>query len=385
MPRPPLLSNIICYHCGSSQTSKAGFARGKQRYYCRACRRSSRENPALQGGKKRRSWRSKSLPLKNKLILELLAIAQRIGKTPTTDNINKLSKTGKAHFLYIYYQVFGSFLEAVRKAGLKSHYNQTYDKDSLLDELRALREILKRPLLGKDVVAARKKQRISPPYHFQRAFGSIPKAIEAADAGRKIYTREEMRKILRQIDFKLKRPVIASDVDSLFRAGAGPSLNAIEREFGGMAKARRAANIKNVFQKASHPVEHWQKYTVEELIEQLKSLGRMIGRRPTYRDITRGSNEGLCAAAATFVRMFGSLLEAYRKAGFTPVKPRFYTDKEIISTIEKLAKEMGRMPTRQELNAASKAGKSPSPGTITQRIGTLTELKSRFSSITSQK
>jgi hypothetical protein len=385
MPRPPLPSNIICYHCGSSQTSKAGFTRGKQRYYCRACRRWSREDSALQSGNKRSSRRSKSLPPKNNLILELLAIAQRIGKTPTTNDINEHYKAGKAHSLDAYYQVFGSFLEAVRKAGLKSHYNQTYDKDSLLDELRALHEILKRPLLSKDVVAARKKQKISPPYNFQRAFGSIPKAIEAADAGRKIYTREEMKIILRQIDIKLKRPVMASDVDELFRAGAGPSLSAIEREFGGLAKARRAAYIKNVFQKASHSVEHWQKYTIEELVEQLKSLGKMIGRRPTDRDITRGSKEGLCAAAATFIRMFGSLLEAYRKAGFALVKPHSYTDKEIISAIHKLAKELGHMPTHQELKAASKAGKSASPGTITRRIGTLAELKSRFSSITSQK
>lgn len=145
--------------------------------------------------------------------------------------------------------MFGSFLKALKIAGLKHRYKQTFDaldKEMLLEQLHALREKLNRPLHVKDIVVARKNGKLSSPYHFQRAFGSIPKAIGAAGAGRKKYSRQEMIEILRQIDAKLDRPVRASDVDKMFRIGMGPSLIAIEREFGGLAKARHAAAVKNM-------------------------------------------------------------------------------------------------------------------------------------------
>jgi hypothetical protein len=311
MSRPPLPSNIICYHCGSLQTCKAGFNRGKQCYYCRACQRMSRENPRLPKGKPKSPSKPKSLPHQSQMILELLAIAQKIGRTPAAKDIDSLSK----YSVRAYYQAFGNLSEAFRKAGLKPCYRRIFDKDKLLEEIRVLHEKLKRPLYNKDIVAAREKGGVSPTGHFKRAFGSIPKAIAAAGAGPKKYTRQEMIEIIHKIDAKLNRPVLASDVDELFRAGTGPSLQAIEREFGGLGKARRAANVKNVFRKAGHFTLAWQKYEPDILISQLKALGKKLGRNPTYRDINRESKEGRCAAATTFQRMFGSLNEAYREAG----------------------------------------------------------------------
>lgn len=247
MPRPPLQSGFVCYHCGSRETAKAGFTRGKQRFYCRACRRWFRENPVLPKGKKKQSSRRlKSLPAKSNLILELLSIAQSLGRTPTTSDINRFSKAGRAHPLGNYYDVFGNFGEAIRKAKLEPRYNQEFNKEKLLAELRELRAKLKRPLLGKDVLAACRKGKLSSIYHFGRAFITIPKAIEAAGAGRKNYSRDEMIAILRKIDAKLDRAVSVSDIDELFRKGEAPSHRAIEREFGGLAKARRAAGIKAV-------------------------------------------------------------------------------------------------------------------------------------------
>lgn len=381
MPRPSIPSGFTCYHCGSRETSKAGFNRGKQRFYCRSCRRFFRENPVLPSGSKSKiGWRPKILPSKSHLILEIQTIAQRLERTPVTNDINELSKQGRVSSLNTYYEVFGSFLEAVGKAGLKPNYQQKFDKEKLLEELRALRRKLKRPLLGKDVVKARKKGKVSSVYHFQRAFGTIPQAIAAAGAGKKTYTREEMIRILRQIDVKLERPVQTSDIDELFRSGEGPSHRAIQREFGGIAKARRAAGIKNTHRKAKQATGHWQKYTPEELLKQLKSLGESLGRKPTMRDINKVSKEGLCASSTTFASVFGSLPEAYRQAGYKQAKPRTYTDKEILSAVRKLVKEKGRMPTYHEFVAASKAGRCPCPGTIVRRIGKLTNLKSRFSS-----
>lgn len=381
MPRPPLPSDIVCYHCQSKDTSKAGFNRGKQRYYCRACRRWFRENPVISDGSKLNKGRSsKTLPSKGHLILSLQAISQRLGRTPKTTDINKMSKAGRSYPLDNYYDVFGSFVEAVKKAALKANYKQKFDKEKLLSELRELRAKLKRPLLAKDVVAARKKGKISSIYHFQRAFGSVPKAIEAAGTGKKIYTPREMIEILRRLNSQLDRPVLASDIDELFRLSKAPSHHAIEREFGGIAKARRAAGINNSYKKDSESTKYWHKYTPDELVKQLKKLGEKLGRKPTDRDINQASKEGLCASATTFARIFESLPNAYRKAGFENVRPRKYSDKEIFDTLKNLAKEKGGMPTFHEIAAASKASKCPSPGTVVKRIGKLSDLKLGFAS-----
>ena len=248
--------------------------------------------------------------------MSLRAIAQRLGRTPITTDITALASAGRSYSLKDYYEVFGSFPEAVKKAGLPANYKKVFDKDKLIGELRELHNKLKRPLLGKDVAAARKKGRVSSIYHFQRAFGSVPKAIAAAGAGKKIYTREEMIQTLRGLDQALRRPVLAADIDEWFRSGKAPSHRAIEREFGGMGKARRAAGINNVYRTDAGVKRHWRKYTPEILIEQLKALREKLGRKPTDRDINRAGKDGICASATTFARMFGSLSKAYQKAGF---------------------------------------------------------------------
>lgn len=190
-----------------------------------------------------------------------------------------------------------------------------------------------------------------------------------------------MIKILCRADAKLDRPVLAADIDELYHQNKGPHHRAVEREFGGMAKARRAAGINNFYKRDSGATKYWQKYTPEELTVQLKKLGEKLGRKPTDRDINRASKEGSCASAVTFARMFGSLPKAYQRAGFEQIKPRSYTDQEILTALKKLAKEKGGMPTYHELVAASKSGKCPAPGTIVRCIGKLTDLKSKFDSI----
>jgi transposase-like protein len=41
---------ITCYHCGSENLVKHGLTKnGKQRYFCHACRRSSRADPQPNG------------------------------------------------------------------------------------------------------------------------------------------------------------------------------------------------------------------------------------------------------------------------------------------------------------------------------------------------
>lgn len=381
MGRPPILSGFICYHCGSRETCKAGFGKHqKQRFYCRACRRWFLENPEIKTGKNRRRKKD-DLPSKQYLIAEIKEIARELGRTPTTYDWPGLREQERVYPLYVYYAVFGSFLSALKRAKLKPRYKQEFDasdRERLLNELRQLQRKLGRTLFDEDVDEVRRRKEVSPPYHFVRAFGSVPAAIEAAGAAKKTYSREELVTILRELDATLDRPIQGSDVQRLYEAGKGPSLKVFLKEFGALSKARRAARTQTAYRKAQTRTTYWQKYTKAELITQLKALGKKLRRKPTDRDINTASKLGSCASATTFARMFGSLPDAYRAAGFDNVKPRSYTDKEIEFALKRLSKKVGRMPTFHEIRRASIRGECPSPGTIVRRLGNLTDLQSQF-------
>lgn len=390
-------SGARCYHCGSIETIKAGKDKGKKRFKCRDCGKFFRENPILPSGnwdpRKRKKY---DLPTAGQLILELQSLAQGVlKKTPTTDEINQLSKQGLSHSLATYYAVFGSYVTAVRRARLKQHYLQQFDETDrarMRQELRSLSDRLKRPLIAIDVRKAavpegqtrrrlpsgRYNDRpVSPVNHYQAAFGSIPRAIAAAGVAPNTFTRREMIEILRKLDVKLDRPVQAADIDEYYLKGKGPSHRSFVREFGSIAGARRAAGVQERYRKAGGKTPYWQKYTQEELIAQLKALGEKLGRKPVLQDINRASKERECASHTVFKSMFGSLSAAYLAAGFTERKrsENRYTDREILDAIRKLTGELGRWPGYTDFLAASKAGKCPAPGTIARRLGRLSELR----------
>lgn len=241
------------------------MARGKRRFKCRGCGKFFREDPKLPSGDwDPRKRKKHDLPLAAHLILELQSLAQNVLKrTPTTNDINELSKADRCHSLATYYAVFGSFVTAIRRSKLKQHYLQQFtaaQRELMLDELRALSRRLKRPIIGKDVqdaihaanTSAKKtaftppqtrrevKRLVSPINHYQLAFGTVPAAIAAAGVGPKVkWSREELIAVLRKLDKKLDRPVEAKDIDELYHAGKGPSHRQFARTFGSLAKARR--------------------------------------------------------------------------------------------------------------------------------------------------
>lgn len=400
MARPPIPSGFICYHCGSDKTSKGGWSKGKQRFKCRGCgkffidpaervvrpRKQTSTAPDTSPEVRkvnpysRKGINRKKRPSAGHLILKLRAIAQTMGKTPTTAEITQLAKQGRSYQLQDYYDVFGGYLAALKRGRLKPRYKQEfdeYDRERMLGELRRVMQKLKRPIFNADVVAARRRKEVSPPFHFARAFGSVPVAIEAAGAGKKIYSREEIIKFLRKLDAKLDRPIQTLDIKKYFDAKSGPSFNAITKEFGTLSRARRVAGTQKVYLKARKRTTYWQKYTKEKLIAQLKALGKKLGRKPVYKDIMAESNKRTGASTSTFSVMFGNLAAAYRAAGYSEIAPtaRSWTDEEIVAAIKKLTKELGRFPGFHDLEAASFAGKCPSPGTVVRRMGKLTELR----------
>jgi Homing endonuclease associated repeat len=357
----------VCRKCSGLKTSKAGISKGKQRFYCRECRVFFIENPIRSEGMRIYDVKTDILPSKRRLILELHVIAQSLGKTPTTEDIARLSKKKKCHSLNTYYAVFdGSYVTAVKEAKLKSHYRQEFDKEKLICELQFLSKKLKRPLFGKDVNEARRKGLVSSPYHFQRAFGSIPNAIQAAEGNKKHYFRNELINHLKKLKTELGRIPRGNDVKANYKQGERPSLKAFLNEFGSISNARKAAGIAN---------PQWKKFTKTELIQQLKDLGEKLGRKPTDRDIIASCKKGEMASQTLFVREFGSLIKAYEAAGFEVLKPQQYTDAELIKRLRELRKKLGKRIGWNDLDRASKEGYFPTGGTVYRRIGNMDKVE----------
>jgi hypothetical protein len=381
MGRPVKLSGFICYHCGSDQTSNGGWSKGKRRFKCRGCGKYFTEGSSAKPGKSYLRQNPAVLPSKQHLLMEIKAVAQELGHPPTTIEWAMLRREDRVCPLGWFYEVFGSYLKAVKLAGLKPHYSQEFDdeqREAMLDQLRKLSRDLGRPLFGEDVFVARRLYKVSPLTHYTLAYKSIPRAIAAAGVAKTIFTRDEMIEILRKLDSGLRRPIQKSDIQALYDAGEGPSFKRFLKEFGTLTKARRAAGTCVTYTIAKGQTRHWQKYTKEELIRQMKALGEKLGRKPVYKDINAESKTGLMASHTVFTSMFGSLPKAYRAAGFKIVKPHTFTDDEIVASITKLTEKLGHFPGWHDFRKASIAGLCPSPGTIIRRIGKLTEIRSRF-------
>lgn len=232
--------NAACFHCQSENINKAGFTHnGKQRYYCRDCRRFSRENTQIRVKPvKKETVPRKALPSASHLILKITSLAQKLGRTPTTGDVADLAKNKKGYSLDVYYEVFGSYTNLLKRAKLPLNYNQEFDQGQLIAELKSLRLELGRALIGKDVQAARKQGKVSSLYHFQRAFGSVPKAIEFAGAGRKAFTKTEIKAYLKELKTELKREPTGREIAGKFTPGVTPSLKQILNLFGTLDKAR---------------------------------------------------------------------------------------------------------------------------------------------------
>lgn len=380
---------VKCNFCSSERTSKAGFVgkAKKQRYYCQDCQRFFRENAVYQTRKKSYAPKLDLLPDEQQLISELQLIAQTLGKTPTTVDIARLSKERKSHSVQNYYAVFGSFVNAVKVAKLKQHYRQEFDKEKLLAELKELGKTFNRPVFARDVVAARRKSLISPPHHFQKAFGSVANAIEASEINKKYpfddfnylprnkgeylprakhYSREELIKHLKKLELKIGHIPRGNDIEKNYKKDVNPSLKAYLREFGSLSNARKAAQIPNT---------QWQKFSKTELIEQLKKLGEKLGRKPSDRDIVRACAAGETASAQVFANNFGSLTKAYEAAGFEILKPKEYSDREIIKRLRKLRQKLGKKIGWNDLKRASIEGWCPAPNTVYRRVGNVDKIE----------
>jgi hypothetical protein len=238
-PRP----TIGCVYCQGRWLTRSGrHQNGRPRYKCQDCGRTF-VDPAL---------RTKRIPpdvTPSQLILKLKALAERLGHTPAASEVDREFKKGFPFKVNDYVRAFGSYSAATKKAGLIRNYRRIFneqEKEFMLDQLRALSRRYRRPVTAEEVRLARSRGvAVSPVTHYQKAFGSVAKALAAAGvAVKRKYTDDELISILRKLDLKLEHPVMRADINRLAREGKCMTSDRIAQRFGSLKQARQRCGIR---------------------------------------------------------------------------------------------------------------------------------------------
>jgi hypothetical protein len=93
-----------------------------------------------------------------------------------------------------------------------------------------------------------------------------------------------------------------------------------------------------------------RRYSDEQILEQLRASAERLGRSPTMREFAADPEAGL--HPQTVIEHFGTWNAAKRAAGLTP--RRFISRDELLEQLRELGRELGRTPTARDLDANRK-------------------------------
>src|SRR3954463_12151760 len=109
-----------------------------------------------------------------------------------------------------------------------------------------------------------------------------------------------------------------------------------------------------------------KRYTDDQILAELKQSAERLGRSPTMREFAADAKTTV--HPQTVIEHFGSWNRAKRKAGLVP--RRFATREELLTLLEELGKELGRVPTARDID--EHRGKLPSKSLYWHTFGSLT-------------
>ena len=169
---------------------------------------------------------------------------------------------------------------------------------------------------------------------------------------------------LRALAVELRKTPTVRDIEAAAKEKKCPPMSVIRQLFGGAEMALKAARL---------PPQRNQDFTEQELIDQLQDLARALGRPLTRKDVKQAGKAGTCARLVTFRRVFGNPSNAFRKAGV--LKLGRFTREELIAQYRSLHKELGKLPTYEDIQRAAREGKCAGYKVFRSRCGTLEQLR----------
>ncbi len=90
-----------------------------------------------------------------------------------------------------------------------------------------------------------------------------------------------------------------------------------------------------------------RRYSDEQILEQLRASAERLGRSPTMREFAADAQADV--HPQTVIEHFGTWNAAKRAAGLTP--RRFISREELLDQLRELGRELGRTPTARDLDA----------------------------------
>jgi len=296
---------------------------------------------------------------KSSLIAQLKKEAKRLGKNPTSLDINASSQAGRTASTTTFLRAFGSWGDVLNAAGLKA--SQNYDKSTLIAQLQAEAKRLGRVPMALDIIDSSKAGRTASTATFRTFFGSWENSLKAAGLAVHRVRRDKAALIaqLKKEAKRLGRPPNMSDIELLSKEGKMAKLGTFLGEFGSWTKALVAAGLR---------INAVQRYPKDVLIAQLKAEAERSGLTPTMPHVDAMSKQGKMASSASFVGAFGSWGNALAAIGLESNVKR-YTPDILIAQLKKEAKRLRRSPNAKDIGKASAAGRTASPSKFAHAFG----------------
>ncbi len=259
---------------------------------------------------------------------DLIRLADELNRTPTSRDVAKKGKYATS----TYSNKFGTWNNAIQEAGLGLVRQRNITREELLLELERLTEELSHPPTAYDM---REVGRFSVST-YSNEFGSWNSALQQAgiSLNKCINIPEsELLTDIRRLHNELNRVPTADTI----REGGAHSVKTYERTFG---------SWNNALKEAGFEVNNRSNIPESELLDELQRLGDEIGRTPRATDMEKEGQFG----SATYATAFGSWNHALQKAEFELNVRSDIPKSELIEDIQHLENKLGHTPGRREID-----------------------------------
>lgn len=231
------------------------------------------------------------------LLEEIHRLHDDLGRVPTATDMREHGD----HSTTPYYSHFDGWEDALEQAGLeRQDTEQGPTKEELLEAIHDLAADL-----GRTPTQTEMNDRGEFSQHpYYTKFDGWNDALEAADLepNHEYVSDEELLESLREAAEELGRDPLAAEIGDM----TGYARTTYSSRFGSWLEAREAAGLSGTEVKFNRSI------SPDDLLEDLKRLGGMVGRAPTQTEINTFGK----FSHQSYYRAFNSLIDALERAGF---------------------------------------------------------------------
>ena len=312
-------------------------------YECKICGRQF--DSAVGRGSHRASHDDEKI--ERAMLKELQRLAEKLGRAPKVKDMTEMGSFGSA----TYDNRFGSWNEALTEAGLDLNREQNISESALLEELERVADKLGR----------------TPNYE---------EMTEHSRYGGAVYSRrfESWNEALKETELDLNREqnLTKQDLiqelnrlaDELDRVPKHDEMTERSR-YGSAIYTRKFESWNDALREAGFELNRERDISESALKEELNRLAGELGRTPIQSDMWHEGQYGV----STYRSVFGSWNNALREAGFRPNKRRDIPESQLIEEVERLANELSRTPTENEMETQGRFA----PNTYARQFGSWNE------------